>query len=201
MAMFKLIRFFLLTSAIVVAAIAVVVILHRQGEVGRLINFAEKQNVALAQSFANTLWPRFSSYVASASGLDENQLQTHPEIQEIRKAVRKASEGLPVLKIKIYDLAGLTVFSSEPAEIGENKSNNPGYFAAARKGQPASKLTFRDAFSSFEGALQDRDLVESYLPIRKGNGPVEGVFELYTDVTCAGIWDVVRDPVSHCAAC
>lgn len=193
--MFKLIRFFLLTSAIVVAAIAVVVILHRQGEVGRLINFAEKQNVALAQSFANILWPRFSSYVASASGLDENQLQTHPEIQEIRKAVRKASEGLPVLKIKIYDLAGLTVFSSEPAEIGENKSNNPGYFAAARKGQPASKLTFRDAFSSFEGALQDRDLVESYLPIRKGNGPVEGVFELYTDVTPL-LAEIKRDTVN-----
>jgi PAS domain S-box-containing protein len=193
--MFKLIRFFLLTSAIAVAAIVVVVILHRQGEVGRLINFAERQNVALAQSFANTLWPRFSSYVASASGLDENQLRTHPEIQEIRKTVRKASEGLPILKIKIYDLEGLTVFSSEPAEIGENKSNNPGYFAAARKGQPESKLTFRDAFSTFEGTVQDRDLVESYLPIRKGNGPVEGVFELYTDVTPL-LADIKRDTIN-----
>jgi PAS domain S-box-containing protein len=122
-------------------------------------------------------------------------LQTHPEIQEIRKAVRKASESLPVLKIKIYDLEGLTVFSSEPAEIGENKSNNPGYFAAARKGQPESKLTFRDAFSTFEGTVQDRDLVESYLPIRKGNGPVEGVFELYTDVTPL-LADIKRDTIN-----
>jgi PAS domain S-box-containing protein len=194
-AMFKLVRFFLLTSAIAVAAIAIVVILHRQGEVGRLINFAERQNVALAQSFANILWPRFSSYVASASDLEANQLQTHPKMREIRNTVRKASAGLPVLKVKIYDLKGLTVYSSEPTEIGENKSDNPGYFAAARKGQPASKLTFRDAFSSFEGTVQERDLVESYLPIRKGNGPVEGVFELYTDVTPL-LAEIKRDTVN-----
>ncbi|MFQ6024709.1 MAG: PAS domain S-box protein, partial [Acidiferrobacterales bacterium] len=155
----------------------------------------ERQNVALAQSFANTLWPRFSSYVASASDLETNQLQTHPKMREIRNAVRKASANLPVLKVKIYDLKGLTVYSSEPTEIGENKSNNPGYFAAARKGQPASKLTFRDTFSSFEGTVQDRDLVESYLPIRKGNGSVEGVFELYTDVTPL-LAEIKRDTVN-----
>jgi PAS domain S-box-containing protein len=193
--MFKLVRFFLFTSAIAVAAITLVVILHRQGEVGRLINFAEGQNVTLARSFANTLWPRFSSYVASASALDKNQLQTHPETQEIRKAVRTASASLPVLKVKIYDLQGLTVFSSEAAEIGENKGDNPGYFAAAREGRPASKLTFRDTFSSFEGTVQDRDLVESYLPIRNGNGPVEGVFELYTDVTPL-LAEIKRDTVN-----
>ena len=192
--MFKLVRFFLLTSAIAVAAITIAVIFHRQNEVGRLINFAERENVALAQSFANTLWPRFSSYVASASALGENQLQTHPEAQEIRKAVRTASAGLPVLKVKIYDLQGLTVYSSEAAEIGKNVSNNPGYFAAAREGRPASKLTFRDAFSSFERTVQDRDLVESYLPIRNGEGPVEGVFELYTDVTPL-LAEIKRDTV------
>lgn len=181
--MFRLVRFFLFTSAIAVAAIALAIILHRQNEVGRLINFAERQNVALAQSLANMLWSRFSSYVASASALDESQLQAHPKTQEIGKAVRMASASLPILKVKIYDLQGLTVFSSETAEIGENKSSNPGYFAAAREGRPASKLTFRHAFSSFEGTVQDRDLVESYLPIRNGNGPVEGVFEIYTDVT------------------
>lgn len=193
--MFKLVRFFLLTSAIAAAAIAIAVIFHRQNEVGRLISFVERENVALAQSFANTLWPRFSSYVASASALGEKRLRTHPEAQEIRKAVRTASAGLPVLKVKIYDLQGLTVYSSEAAEIGENKSSNPGYFAAARKGQPASKLTFRDAFSSFEGTVQDRDLVESYLPIRNDKGPIEGVFELYTDVTPL-LAEIKRDTVN-----
>ncbi len=43
--------------------------------------------------------------------------------------------------------------------------------------------------------MQERDLVESYLPIRKDNGPVEGVFELYTDVTPL-LAEVKRDTVN-----
>ena len=88
-----------------------------------------------------------------------------------------------MLKVKIYNLDGLTVFSSQASQIGEDKSNNPGFFAAARDGRPASKLAHKDRFSAFSGEVLDRDLVESYLPIRRGDGPVEGVFELYSDVT------------------
>lgn len=181
--MFRLIRFFLLTSAVAAAAITLVVVLDQQNEVARLITFAESQNVALARSFANTLWPRFSSYVKTASRLDKDEMRTRPETLAIEDAVTAVSAGLPILKVKIYSLDGLTVYSSETTEIGEDKSNNPGFVSAARSGKPASKLTFRDTFSSFEGTVQDRDLVESYLPIRQGDGRVEGVFELYTDVT------------------
>lgn len=181
--MFKLVRFFLLTSALVVVAIIVVLVVHRQSEVRRLIEFAESQNVALAQSLANTIWPLFSAYVTTASTMEIEELRRRPETPQIRAVVKDLSLGLPILKIKIYDLSGLTVYSSEPEEIGENKSNNPGYFSAAREGKPASKLVYRDTFSSFEGAVQNRDMVESYLPISSGEGSAEGVFELYTDVT------------------
>ena len=181
--MFRLVRFFFLTSAAAAAIIIAVAVYYRQNEVAQLIEFAERQNVALAQSFANTIWPRFSSYVMSAPGLDKDDLPGRSETRAIEAAVKEVSAGLPILKVKIYSLEGLTVYSSEAAEIGENKSNNPGFFAAARSGLPASKLTYRDSFSAFEGTVQHRDLVESYLPIRLGAGPVEGVFELYTDVT------------------
>ncbi len=181
--MFKLVRFFLITSGLVVVAIILVLMVLRQSDVRRLIEFAESQNVALAQSLANTIWPLFSSYVTTASMREGEDLRTRPETAQIRAVVKDVSLGLPILKIKIYDLNGLTVYSSETDEIGENKSNNPGYFSAARGGKPASKLTYRDTFSSFEGAVQNRDLVESYLPSPSGEGSTEGVFELYTDVT------------------
>ena len=181
--MFRLVRFFLITSAMAAAAVTVAVIVYRQNEVDRLIGFAERQNVTLAQSFANTIWPRFAGFVTSAAELGQDALRARPEIREIHEAVQTASSGLPILKIKIYNLEGLTVYSTDLAEIGEDKTTNPGVFSAARNGMPASKLTVRDSFSSFEGTVQHWDVVESYLPIRRGDGPVEGIFELYTDVT------------------
>jgi len=181
--MFRLVRFFLLTSAASVVAIVIAFVVYRENEVQRLIDFAEQQNVELARSFANTIWPGISSLVMSASGATANNRAGSEQTQAIARAVEAATAGLPVLKVKIYNLEGLTVYSSNSAEIGEYKTNNPGFFSAARAGQPASKLTIRDAISSFEQTVQERDLVESYIPIRQGDGPVEGVFELYTDVT------------------
>ncbi len=181
--MFRLVRFFLGTSAVAVVALALAFFLYHQNEVERLIEQAEQQNVELARSFVNTIWPRFSSYVMSASKLDRNDEQAGREIRAIGQAIKAVSAGLPVLKVKIYDLEGLTVYSSNAADIAEYKANNPGFFSAAQEGKPASKLTYRDTISSFEGTVQDRDLVESYLPIQRAGGPVEGVFELYRDVT------------------
>jgi signal transduction histidine kinase len=181
--MFRLVRFFVLTSAATAVAIAIALYVYRQGEVQRLVAFAEQQNVELARSFANTIWPGLSPLVNSMSGPQANDQTGGEQSQAIARIVTKATVGLPVLKVKIYNLEGLTVYSSDAAEIGEYKTDNTGFFSAARAGQPASELIFRDTISSFEKTVQKRDLVESYLPIQQGDGPVEGVFELYSDVT------------------
>jgi PAS domain S-box-containing protein len=181
--MFRLIRYFSYSSAIALVVVTIVlVILYRQSAVDEMVNMAENQNSALARSFANTIWPRFSGYIQTVSG-DAADIRNHSETSKVHAALRSLTAGLPVLKVKIYNLEGLTVFSSEPGQIGEIKRNNPGYLAAARSGQSASKLSYRDTFSAFEGTVQKRDLVESYLPIRDGDGQVEAVFELYSDVT------------------
>ncbi len=182
--MFKLLRHFSLTSAVAILAVTVVlVILYRHNAMDDLVDIAERQNVALARSFANTIWPQYSPYVGSVPGLDGDALRARPETRQIHEALMTLTAGLPVLKVKIYNLDGLTVFSSQASQMGEDKSNNRGFFAAARAGRPASKMVHKEKFSAFSGEVVNRDLVESYLPIRRGDGPVEGVFELYLDVT------------------
>ncbi len=182
--MFRLLRYFSLTSAVAILSVTVVlVVLFRQTAVNELIDLAENQNVALARSFANSIWPRFSDYVASVPGLDGDALRARPETRQIHDTLKRLTAGLPVLKVKIYNLDGLTVFSSQASQMGDDKSNSPGFIAAARQGGPASKLSHRDSFSAFSGEVADLHLVESYLPIRRGDGRIEGVFELYSDVT------------------
>jgi PAS domain S-box-containing protein len=181
--MFRLVRFFLVTSTIAAIAVAASVFAYRRDEVQRLIDLAEAQNVTLARSFANTIWPRFSSYITSVPASDAETLRTRPETHALHELLMSLTAGLPVLKIQIFNLDGLTVYSSEHREMGAYGTNNPGFVIAAQQGKPASKLTFRDQISSFEGRAMDRDLVETYLPIRVGDGSIGGVFELYADVT------------------
>jgi hypothetical protein len=69
-----------------------------------------------------------------------------------------------VVKIKVYNLEGVTVFSTELAQIGESKLDNAG-FLAARSGVVASELTHRETFSAFEQEISDRDVFSSYVPI------------------------------------
>jgi|GEM_PF-3852020 len=182
--MFKLLRYFSLTSAVaLITATIVLVIVFRQHEVEETIDNAERQNVALARSFANTVWPRFAAYLNGASGLDGNALRAQQATHQIHETLRTLTHGLPVLKIKIYALDGQTIYSSDLSELGENEASDPGFLKAAVDGVPASELIFRNTFATFEGEVYHRDLVESYIPINHESGGVDGVFELYTDVT------------------
>lgn len=181
--MFRLLHFFIVTSTVGLIALGTLLWFVHGHAVRQLVEYAEAQNVSLTRSFANTIWPRFAKYISSASELPVENLRTHTETGEIRDAVKAATAGLPILKVKIYTLDGLTVFSTDPTEIGENKRNNPGFVRAAQEGLPASALTYRNHLNSFEGTVQNRDIVESYLPIHHGDKDIHGVFEVYSDVT------------------
>lgn len=184
MRMFPLQRYFSIASFIALGLVtAVLFYFNRQIALEQVVAMGERGNVALAQLFANSLWPRFSPYVKSVSGLSGDALRERSETSLIFQASSRLAKDLPVLKLKIYDLSGLTVFSSEPNQIGEDKSDNVGYMSVASGGGPASKLSQRGKFSAFSGVMSDVALVETYVPVRNDEGQLEGVFELYSDVT------------------
>jgi len=182
--MFKLLRYFSIASmlafAVVVGALG---LFYRQSALDDLMMIQERQHVALSRALSNSVWPEFEPFIRSASGLSADDLRAHPEVGRLREAVLRQIRGSGVVKVKIYNLEGLTVFSTEDAQIGADQSQNAG-FLSARGGGVASELTHRATFSAFDKLVEDRDLFSSYVPLRSAEGSAPAaVFEIYTDVT------------------
>lgn len=174
-------------------------LLREEGEAARASMLAahEAAHVSLARVFANALWaPRFAQLVAQARQVEpcprqgaasdclakaRAQVMALPAFAGIDAPVRTLMRQSSVFKIKVYDLRGVTVYSSELAQVGEDKSGNAGWKSAVA-GRPASELVHRDQFSAFEGTVKNRDLIQSYVPVSAG-GAIVGVFEIYSDVT------------------
>ena len=183
--MFKLLRYFSITSLIaMVVAAAVLGTFYRHMATRDLIETAEYRNVVLTQAFSNSVWPQFAPFMSEASALTGDELRARPEIARLNQAIVKQAKGLFVLKVKIFDLNAKTLFSTEAKQIGVVKDPNYVGVASARRGGVNSKLEHRDSFNSIAGIVYDRFVLSSYLPVRRGEGaPIEAVFEVYADVT------------------
>jgi len=182
--MFRLLPYYSAASAaVIVVMITSLTFAYRQIAVGEMVQSAETHNVAFARIFANRLWPQLSPFIEEMEHSTREQLQSHPTIPELERDVTELSKGLSVLKVKIYTPGGMTVYSSAPNQIGEDKSDNPGFLIAARQGLPSTKRSHREQFSTSSGVLLDREVVESYVPVQISAGAPAAVFELYADVT------------------
>jgi len=183
--MFKLLRYFSWMSFVtIVLASFLLGALYRHMVVNDLMEAGERKNVALTQAFANSLWPKFAHYVQSTPGLDGDTLRARPETDQFNRSVKELMRDLSVVKVKLYNLDGLNVLSTQASQIGADKSKNPG-FLTAKGGGVVSQITHRDTFNAFDETIEDRDVLESYIPIRRRDGDrqIEGVMELYDDVT------------------
>ncbi len=176
---------------------------QQQDEVARrdLLAIHESGNVNLTRLFANALWEKdFAPFVLKAQNIPVEhcrqgggqkaclarvgqQIMNFPEFNALDAKVFGAMQKSTVFKVKVFDLRGITVYSSEHSQIGQDKSNNAGWQGAIN-GTPKSELTFREKFSAFEGVVENRDVISSYLPVLAPESEqIVGVFEIYSDVT------------------
>lgn len=181
---FKLTRYFSLTSLIGIAVVLVVLFwFYRHFSFEQLIEHEARANAALTQAFANSIWDDYRGFVKSSAGMTREALLDTKEVRGLKAEVLKKMQGLNVVKVKIYNLDGLTVFSTDEKQIGEDKSRNAG-FLGAKQGKILNQLTFRDRFDAFEETIVDRNVISSYIPLRtNADSSVEAVFEVYSDVT------------------
>ncbi len=182
---FQLLRNFSIVSLTAfILAITLLEILYRQQVVHNLRILTEKNNVILTQFLLNRIWQEYDTFLSSTQTFSDEALATHSKTRQIKEIVTQKLESFSVLKVKIYDLQGRTVFSTNFSEIGQDKSKSSG-FLLAKSGKIVSQLGHRDTFKILNTTLEHRDLLSSYIPmyVNGNNKDIVGVFELYTDVT------------------
>ncbi len=149
-----------------------------------LVQHQTRANVDLTNSFANSIWSEFSNFVEDSYDLqDSESLRSRTELDYLQLITAQQMDHTNVVKVKIYNLDGLTVFSTDARQIGKNKHDNLGFQQAA-SGEVASEISFRNEFYAFENIIVDRNLISTYIPVKsKENNAIVAVFEVYSDVT------------------
>lgn len=178
---FKLAKYFSLLSMILLLIFGgFLATFLRNSEIDAMKRQAEERNASMTQLLGNLLVQDIESLLAEAVGKTKGELHTLASVQRLNTRITSIVRGSEIVKVKIYDPRGLTIFSTELAQIGEDKSGNAG-FNAARTGSIYSELVNRDKFSSTEGVIANVDLVSSYIPFVR-DGEVFAVFEQYQHV-------------------
>lgn len=88
--------------------------------------------------------------------------------QALSNAFNDERREFKLEKLKVYDLSGLTIFSTDPATMGKLE-NNPALTGVLRTGEPQALI---------EHAGENNELYELYVPFRE-NGRLVAVFEIY----------------------
>lgn len=181
---FRLLRHFTIISLISILVTSILLgSMFRSIATDNLLVSEERHNVTLAHALSQSVWPRYSGFLKSADQLPIDELRQHPTTKAIDEHLAEQFKGLNIVKVKIYNLEGYTTFSTELQQMGESKASNAPFISAVN-GKVASIMSFRDKFYARKELVSNLNVVASYIPIRASvDGPIEGVFELYKDVT------------------
>lgn len=182
---FSVRRYFSVASlvAIVIAAL-VFFYFFRYASMQYLLQGGERENIALTRVLVENIWPKFEPFMAQASKLEKDKLEQHKTYRETYDRTLSSIKDLQVLKVKIFDLQGRTVFSTDSSQLGTVKSSTYAGSIVAGTGEVITEISFREKFEAVQGSLTDRWVISSYLPIYDGSKKsIRGVFEVYYDGT------------------
>lgn len=180
---FRFVRYFSLLSLIAIGSVAALLIWFFGWQAERaLLEQGQQKNLAQLQLIVNSWSADQGRLVLSLLQARRAPARDAAEVEAVARHVESAVARTSIRKLKLFTPQGLTVFSSEPVQIGEDKAGYAG-FVSAMRGVPHSDLAFRTRFEAIGGSIGDVYLIGSYLPVRDGDGAVAGVVEIYDDVT------------------
>ncbi len=155
--------------------------LYRQDQISSYEKVAASENERTLAFLMRALSDQINDYVIQSKKLDVKALQADSTLGErIFSILDEVSED-NVLKVKIYNLSGMAVYSSDLNEIGGG-SKNQELLDRALHGATLNKIEHRDEFVGRIGPITDIDISLTYKPITHAGIQI-GVIEIYNDAS------------------
>jgi diguanylate cyclase (GGDEF)-like protein len=101
------------------------------------------------------------------------------KLQNIHE-IERAQRAFNLHKIKLYSNTGVTLYSTDPADLAQ-QNTKPYFHQIVAKGQVFTKFVRKNT-STAEGKKAPYDMVETYAPIMAGSTFL-GAFEIYQNIT------------------
>ena len=191
---FRLTKFYLLVGIpwIIISVIGVTW-MYRVIAFEDLRKITQENTITLTKTLANVIWPQIGNIVAVTVNHPEGNHDHKAHIRHtlsmlstiLDESVVELIKGTGVLKIKIFNSNGLTVYSTDPSQIGKLMPPDYPGSLANQENKIISQVEYKPQMLTWRGdTVVDRYVLSSYLPLRYFDDfEVEGVFEIYNDVT------------------
>ncbi len=175
-------RFAAIAFVLIALALGAIVLAANRFAESAVVRAGTHSAEVVAQAFTNSVWPQIRGDVLGQADASAETLRTRPQTRTIDGFLRGFLAGTDLVKVKLYDLRGRAIYSSEFADIGQDKTAQPPY-EDARRGIVGSALAFREQMNGYDGPRRNVYILGTYVPIRAADGTIEGVLEFYADQT------------------
>jgi len=145
----------------------------------QVVQSAEEDAVNLAEAILATE----GKLMLGKTGHREHLSISRQNLDRVDHRLRAFCAPFDIVKIKIYSLDRTIIYSTDPTVIGQVDPNNA-RLENALAGNYDSRLKRGESPSDLAGEAQfNRDVVETYVPVRDDQRRILGCFEVYRDVT------------------
>lgn len=185
--------FYLIGIPIMLMCIVLLTWMYHRVTMNELLKQSENNNIFLARSMANVVWPQVSGIVKSVN-TQSQQLKPGSRAHfdslsminiMLDEPIHEVIKDTNVLKVKLFNTDGLTIYSTLRLDIGEREESQYPPIVNARQGRVTTEAQMYDRFvNNLGNTVSNRYVLSSYLPIYSPDKlTIDGIFEIYTDVT------------------
>lgn len=146
-------------------------------------NSAQASNEDKAILFMRMVYPSIAADLSLERSKPSVPLRDPARFKRVDKVIRDFVAGTHLVKVKIFDITGQVVYSSNPDQIGKPFQEGTEAILHASRGRSFSDVTYRDTFEGYSGEMRDVVIVSSYLPVRDAQRNIVGITEIYSERT------------------